>query len=83
MVAGSILIPLGVVLILIAWYGRRTPGWCSSRSPTWSAGPSSGWAAWWSGGFLFFGHWLYRMYDQADLHHEEQLRALQAIAAVC
>jgi hypothetical protein len=33
------------------------------------------------GGLLFFGHWLYRIYDQADLHHEEQQRLLETIAA--
>jgi hypothetical protein len=33
------------------------------------------------GGLLYWGHWLYRMYDQADLHHEEQLRLLEQIAA--
>jgi hypothetical protein len=31
------------------------------------------------GGLLFFGHWLYRIYDQADLHHEEQLKVLEAL----
>jgi hypothetical protein len=30
---------------------------------------------------LFWGHWLYRIYDQADLHHEEQQRLLETIAA--
>ena len=33
------------------------------------------------GGFFFWGHWLYRIYDQADLHHEEQQQILELIAA--
>lgn len=31
-------------------------------------------------GGILFGHWLHRIHDQAELHHEEQLRALGAIA---
>ena len=31
------------------------------------------------GGLLYWGHWLYRLYDQADLHHEEQLKALEEL----
>jgi hypothetical protein len=26
------------------------------------------------GGFFFWAHWLYRIYDQADLHHQEAMR---------
>jgi hypothetical protein len=38
------------------------------------------------GGLLFWGHWLYRVYDQADLHHKEQQELMttliRAIAAM-
>ena len=81
-VAGAILIPLGVVLILHRLVrGGARPGGAAADPLHGVAARSSGWAAWSSAGFLFFGHWLYRMYDQAELHHEEYLRVLQAIAA--
>jgi hypothetical protein len=80
-VAGSILIPLGVVLILIAWYGSAHARVVQQQIPYLVSGSFVGLGFMVVGGFLFFGHWLYRMYDQAELHHEEQLRALQAIAA--
>jgi hypothetical protein len=28
------------------------------------------------GGLLYWGHWLYRLYDQKELHHEEELKVL-------
>jgi hypothetical protein len=80
-VAGSILIPLGVVLILIAWYGAAHARVVQQQIPYLVSGSFVGLGCMVVGGFLFFGHWLYRIYDQAELHHEEQLRALQAIAA--
>ena len=80
-VAGSILIPLGVVLILIAWYGAAHARVVQQQIPYLVSGSFIGLGCMVLGGFLFFGHWIYRMYDQAELHHEEQLRALQAIAA--
>ncbi len=79
-VAGSILIPLGVVFILIAWYGAAHARVVQQQIPYLVSGSFVGLGCMVVGGFLFFGHWLYRMYDQAELHHEEQLRALEAIA---
>ncbi len=79
-VAGSILIPLGVVFILIAWYGAAHARVVQQQIPYLVSGSFVGLGCMVLGGFLFFGHWLYRMYDQAELHHEEQLRALEAIA---
>jgi hypothetical protein len=79
--AGAILIPLGVIIILIAWYGSAHARVVQQQIPYLVSGSFIGLGCMVVGGFLFFGHWLYRMYDQAELHHEEQLRALQAIAA--
>ena len=79
--AGAILIPLGVIIILIAWYGSAHARVVQQQIPYLVSGSFVGLGCMVVGGFFFFGHWIYRMFDQADLHHEEQLRALQAIAA--
>jgi hypothetical protein len=79
--AGAILIPLGVVFILMAWYGAAHARVVQQQIPYMVSGSFAGLGCMVLGGFLFFGHWLYRMYDQADLQHEEQMKALQAIAA--
>ena len=75
--AGSVLIPLGVVLILIAWYGAAHARVVQQQIPYLVSGSFVGLGCMVLGGFFFFGHWLYRMYDQAGLHHEEQMRALE------
>jgi hypothetical protein len=79
--AGSILIPLGVVLIMIGWYGAAHARVVQQQIPYMVSGSFVGLGCMVVGGFLFWGHWLYRMYDQAELHHEEQQRLLELIAA--
>lgn len=74
--AGSILIPLGVVFILMAWYGAAHTPYVQQQIPYLVSGAFAGLACIFLGGLLYWAHWLYRMYDQADLHHEEQLHVL-------
>jgi len=81
--AGSILIPLGVVFILMAWYGSAHTPYVQQQIPYLVSGAFAGLGCIFLGGLLYWAHWLYRMYDQADLHHEEQLQVLvQTLRAV-
>ena len=75
--AGSILIPLGVVFILMAWYGSAHTAYVQQQIPYLVSGSFVGLGCMVVGGLFYWAHWLYRMYDQADLHHEEQLRAME------
>jgi hypothetical protein len=77
---GSILIPLGFVIIIIAWYGSAHAKVVQQQIPYLVSGSFIGLGFVVVGGFLFFGHWLYRIYDQADIHHEERQRVLEQIA---
>ncbi len=79
--AGAILIPMGVIIILIAWYGSAHARVVQQQIPYLVSGSFVGLGFMVVGGFFFFGHWIYRLFDQADLQHEETLRALEAIAA--
>jgi hypothetical protein len=78
-IAGAILIPLGVVFILLGWYGAAHARVVQQQIPYMVSGSFIGLGCMIVGGLLFFGHWLYRIYDQADLHHEEQQRVLEGI----
>ena len=80
-VAGAILIPLGVVFILLGWYGAAHARVVQQQIPYMVSGSFVGLGCMIVGGLLFWGHWLYRIYDQADLHHEETQRVLETIAA--
>ena len=75
--AGSILIPLGVVFILMAWYGAAHTAYVQQQIPYLVSGSFAGLGCLVVGGLFYWAHWLYRLYDQADLHHEEHLRAME------
>ena len=76
---GSILVPLGIVFILIAWYGAAHTAYVQQQIPYLVSGSFVGLGCLVLGGLLYWAHWLYRIYDQADLHHEEQLRVLESL----
>lgn len=71
-IAGALLIPLGVVFILLGWYGAAHARVEQQQIPYLISGGFVGLGCMIVGGLLFWGHWLYRVYDQADLHHKEQ-----------
>jgi hypothetical protein len=75
---GSILVPLGVVFILMAWYGAAHTPYVQQQIPYLVSGSFAGLGCLVLGGLLYWAHWLYRIYDQADLHHEEQLKAFES-----
>ncbi|HSZ37745.1 MAG TPA: hypothetical protein VK773_11700 [Acidimicrobiales bacterium] len=80
-IAGALLIPLGIVFILLGWYGAAHARVVQQQIPYMVSGSFVGLGCMIVGAMLFWGHWLYRIYDQADLHHEEQQRLLETIAA--
>jgi hypothetical protein len=77
---GSILIPLGVIIILIAWYGSAHARVVQQQFPYLVSGSFIGLGCMITGGICYWGHWLYRLYDQAELRHEEQQKVLEEIA---
>jgi hypothetical protein len=78
-IVGSLLIPLGVVFILLAWYGAAHAKVIQQQIPYMVSGSFAGLGCLFVGGMLFWGHWLYRVYDQADLHHREQQELLETL----
>jgi len=74
-VAGSILIPVGVAAILLAWYGAAHARVDQQQIPYMISGGLLGLGAIIAGALLYWAHWLYRIYDQADLQHQEMMRS--------
>jgi hypothetical protein len=73
-VIGSLLLPLGIALILLAWSGAAHGRVDQQQIPYLVSGGIGGLAVVMIGCFFYWAHWLYRIYDQADLHHQESLR---------
>jgi hypothetical protein len=74
---GVILPPLGLLIILLAWYGAAHTGYVQQQIPYLVSGSFIGLGLMFVGGMLFWAHWLYRIYDQADLHHQDLMRQQQ------
>ena len=76
-VAGAILLPLGVAVILLGWSGAAHGRVDQQQIPYLISGGVLGLAVVVIGCFFYWAHWLYRLYDQADLHHREAMREQQ------
>lgn len=72
--AGALLLPLGIAFILLAWSGAAHGRVDQQQIPYLVSGGIGGLAVVIIGCFFYFAHWLYRLYDQADLQHEEAMR---------
>jgi hypothetical protein len=73
-VAGAILLPLGVAVIIIGWHGAAYGNVDQKQIPYLISGGILGLAIVVVGCFFFWAHWLYRIHEQAEIHHEEALR---------
>lgn len=74
-VAGAILLPLGIAAIILGWQGAAHGRVEQQQIPYLISGGLLGLALVIAGGLFFWGHWLYRIYDQANLQHEATLKA--------
>lgn len=73
-VIGALLLPLGLAFILLAWSGAAHGRVDQQQIPYLVSGGIGGLAVVMIGCFFYWAHWLYRIYDQADLHHQEALQ---------
>lgn len=79
LVLASVLVPVGIVLILVGWWGAAHTGKLFEQIDYLISGGLLGVALAVIGGFLYFGYWLSRQLDESRRYNELQLRALQRI----
>ena len=73
-IAGALLLPFGIAVIIIGWHGAAYGNVDQKQIPYLISGGILGLAIVVVGCFFFWAHWLYRLHEQAEIHHEEALR---------
>jgi hypothetical protein len=84
LLAGSILVPLGLLLILVGWYGVAHNPYLFEQLPYVVSGGILGLALTFVGGFVYFAHWILRLADQDHedaLATNERLERIEALLA--
>lgn len=79
--AGSILMPLGLAVIGLGWYGAAHTGYLFEQLPYLISGGLLGLGLLMVGGFLFFGSWLARVAHQQRQQSELLAATLAQLTA--
>jgi hypothetical protein len=75
-IAGSILLPTGLVVIVLGWYGASRTSYDFQQIPYLISGGLLGAAMTVAGGFLYFGYWLTRLVHENQRQRAELGRVL-------
>jgi hypothetical protein len=73
-IVGALLLPFGIAVIILGWHGAAYGNVDQKQIPYVISGGILGLAIVIVGCFFFWAHWLYRLHEQAEIHHEEALR---------
>jgi hypothetical protein len=79
LIAGSVFIPLGGLLILLGWYGASHTPNLFEQLPYLISGGLLGVALVGAGGFFYFGYWLTKQVYEARSQNERLVAALDRI----
>ena len=76
LIAGAIMVPLGIALMVLAWYGAAHKPLIIQQFPYLLSGGLLGLGLMFSGGFLYFGYWVIRLVQENRQHTDRLLEAL-------
>ncbi len=80
LVAGSVMVPLGGILVILGWFGAAHTGRLFEQIPYMISGGLFGLVLVIAGGFSYFGYWLARLVSEARQQNNQMLEALERIA---
>lgn len=81
LIVGGVALPLGLVLILLGWFGAAHTGRLFEQIPYMISGGLLGLALVVGGGFCYFAYWLTRLVYEGRQQNEALLNALARIEA--
>jgi hypothetical protein len=79
LVAGSVMVPLGGILVILGWFGASHTGRLFEQIPYMISGGLFGLVLVIAGGFCYFGYWLSRMVSDERQQSNQLLEALVRI----
>lgn len=79
LIVGGLLLPLGIVLVLLGWWGASHTVFLFEQVPYLLSGGVLGLALVISGGFLYFAYWLTLMVRESRLGRAELAAALARV----
>lgn len=79
LVAGSICMPLGLVIVLLGWYGAAHTPFGFEQVPYLISGGLLGLGVIFAGGFLFFGSWVARIAVTSQRTADQMARLTERI----
>ena len=79
LIAGSVMVPLGGILVILGWFGASHTGRLFEQIPYMISGGLFGLVLVIAGGFCYFGYWLARLVSDEHLQSNQLLEALERI----
>lgn len=79
LIAGGVMVPLGVCLILLAWQGASNTPLVFEQIPYMISGGLLGLGLMVLGGLVYFGYWLSLLVKESRLERREMIALLSAI----
>jgi hypothetical protein len=79
LIAGGVLAGLGLLVVLLGWYGAANTPYVFEQIPYMISGGMLGLALVFLGGFVYFAYWVGRLVRESRQRSDEQERALRRI----
>ena len=82
LIAGAVMVPLGIALILLGWYGAAHKALIIQQFPYLISGGILGLGLMFTGGLCYFGYWVTRLVQENRAHTRELVAAIDRLAAL-
>src|SRR5437762_13654937 len=82
LIAGAIMVPLGIALIILGWYGAAHKALIIQQFPYLISGGILGLGLMLTGGLAYFGYWVTRLVQENRTNTREVIAAIDRLAAL-